>query len=50
MRNFILTCNVPRKEDCDKCLKSEPEALKNRDWKALKFYIKNRITALKRKM
>ncbi|XP_041918257.1 uncharacterized protein LOC121682254 isoform X6 [Alosa sapidissima] len=50
MRNFILTCNVPRKCDCDKCLKSEPVALKNRDWKALKFYIKNRITALKRKM
>ncbi|KAK0148530.1 hypothetical protein N1851_011137 [Merluccius polli] len=50
MRNFILTCNVPRKEDCDKCLKSELEALKNRDWKALKFYIKNKITALKRKM
>ncbi|XP_060783638.1 uncharacterized protein LOC132890623 isoform X2 [Neoarius graeffei] len=48
--NFLRTCNVPGKDDCDKCLKSEPEALKNRDWKAIKFYIKNRITALKRKV
>ena len=50
MMNFIRTCCVPGKDDCDKCLDSEPEALKSRNWKALKFYIKNRIVALKRKM
>ncbi|XP_055022443.1 uncharacterized protein LOC129412454 isoform X2 [Boleophthalmus pectinirostris] len=49
MISFIHSCRVPGKDDCDRCLKSEPEALKNRDWKAIKFYIKNRITALKRK-
>ena len=25
---------TPGKADCEKCLSEEPEALKNRDWKA----------------
>ncbi|XP_077073859.1 uncharacterized protein LOC143738123 [Siphateles boraxobius] len=50
MMHFIETCRVPGKAACDLCLKSEPEALKQRDWLAIKFYIKNRISALKRKM
>ena len=49
MMNFIRTCHVPGKADCDGCLKSEPLHLKDRDWKAIKFYVKNRIDALKRK-
>ncbi|XP_073668979.1 uncharacterized protein [Paramisgurnus dabryanus] len=48
MMHFIESCRVPGKAACDLCLKSEPEALKQRDWLAIKFYIKNRISALKR--
>ncbi|XP_048012485.1 uncharacterized protein LOC125245782 isoform X3 [Megalobrama amblycephala] len=49
MMHFIESCRVPGKAACDLCLKSEPEALKRRDWLAIKFYIKNRISALQRK-
>ncbi|KAE8298900.1 hypothetical protein D5F01_LYC03409 [Larimichthys crocea] len=49
MNRFITSCVVPGKTDCEKCLKAEPEALKNRDWQNLKFYVYNRITAYKRK-
>ncbi|XP_057716910.1 uncharacterized protein LOC130931819 isoform X2 [Corythoichthys intestinalis] len=50
MMSFITTCRVPRKSDCEDCLKKEKVALKNRNWSAVKFYIKNRITALKRRV
>ncbi|XP_051502746.1 uncharacterized protein LOC127411307 isoform X2 [Myxocyprinus asiaticus] len=50
MKQFITSCTVPAKSDCEKCLKAELEALKNRDWKNLKFYIYNRITAYKKKL
>ncbi|XP_013856285.1 uncharacterized protein LOC106512152 [Austrofundulus limnaeus] len=50
MMSFITTCCVPRKSDCDKCLQKEKTALKNRNWLAIKFYIKNRITSLKNKV
>ncbi|XP_034545870.1 uncharacterized protein LOC117817329 [Notolabrus celidotus] len=50
LKQFITSCTVPAKNDCLKCLKAEPEALKNRDWQTLKFYVYNRITAYKRKV
>ncbi|XP_041841745.1 uncharacterized protein LOC121654512 isoform X2 [Melanotaenia boesemani] len=50
LRNFIIMNQVPGKKDCEQCISAEPEALKNRDWRAVKFFIKNRITAMKRKM
>ncbi|XP_040904428.1 uncharacterized protein LOC121198075 [Toxotes jaculatrix] len=50
MMSFITTCRVPGKSDCDKCLKAEKVALKDRNWLAVKFYVKNRITALKNKV
>ncbi|XP_051285333.1 uncharacterized protein LOC127379576 isoform X39 [Dicentrarchus labrax] len=50
MSRFITSCIVPAKSDCEKCLRAEPVALKNRDWHTLKFYVYNRITAYKRKM
>nr|XP_043879455.1 uncharacterized protein LOC122767933 isoform X2 [Solea senegalensis] len=50
MIRFITSCKVPGKRDCDACLQAESEALKDRDWSAIKYYIHNRITALKRKM
>lgn len=50
MSQFITSCVVPGKSDCEKCLWAEPEALKNRNWQNLKFYVYNRITAYKRKV
>ncbi|XP_041824505.1 uncharacterized protein LOC121655287 [Melanotaenia boesemani] len=50
LRNFIIINQVPGKKDCEQCISAEPEALKNRDWRAVKFFIKNRIKAMKRKM
>uniref|UniRef100_A0A1A8FTH6 Si:ch73-211l13.2 n=3 Tax=Nothobranchius korthausae TaxID=1143690 RepID=A0A1A8FTH6_9TELE len=49
MHHFITSCTVPAKNDCEKCLKAEPVALKSRSWQNIKFYIYNRITANKRK-
>ncbi|KAL7877387.1 hypothetical protein SRHO_G00040300 [Serrasalmus rhombeus] len=50
MNRFITACTVPAKSDCERCLRAEPEALKNRDWQNLKFYVYNRITAYKKKL
>ncbi|XP_029936627.1 dentin sialophosphoprotein-like isoform X2 [Myripristis murdjan] len=50
MLHFITSCRVPGKKDCDSCIQAEPVALKDRDWAAIKYYIHNRIIALKRKM
>ncbi|KAM9836164.1 uncharacterized protein ACBR49_019817 [Aulostomus maculatus] len=50
MMKFITSCILPGKMDCEKCLRDEPEALKNRDWQTLKFYVYNRISASKRKL
>ncbi|XP_026001400.1 uncharacterized protein LOC113008292 isoform X2 [Astatotilapia calliptera] len=48
--HFITSCKVPGKKECDSCIQAEPAALKDRDWVAIKYYIHNRIVALKRKM
>ena len=50
MLRFITTCKVAGKRDCDACLQAEPVALKDRDWAAVKYYIHNRVVALKRRM
>lgn len=50
MMSFITTCRLPGKRDCDKCLQQEKVALKDRNWMAIKFYIRNRIVALKNKV
>ncbi|XP_016309115.1 uncharacterized protein LOC107663407 isoform X2 [Sinocyclocheilus anshuiensis] len=50
MMRFITSFTVPGKSDCEKCLKAEPGALKNRDWKNVKFFIYNRITAYKKSL
>lgn len=44
---FINQYKVPQKYDCIVCLEAEPEALRNRSWKGVKDYVRNRITALK---
>lgn len=48
--HFITSCRVPGKRDCESCIQAEPEALKDRDWAAIKYWIHNRIVALKMKM
>lgn len=49
MMRFIHTCKVPQKMDCLNCINAEPYALKDRNWTGVKNYVRNRITALKRK-
>jgi hypothetical protein len=48
-RKFIEKFVVPGKNYCISCINANPEALKERDWRAVKFHVKNKITALKRK-
>lgn len=43
---FIKERITPQKIDCVRCLDAEPAALRNRSWKGVKDYIRNRITAL----
>ncbi|XP_039676096.1 uncharacterized protein LOC120571287 [Perca fluviatilis] len=45
---FIECGKVPGKSDCVACIKASPEALTKRTWTAVKFYVKNRITAIQR--
>lgn len=46
--HFIQGHKVPQKSDCLQCLEAEPQTLRNRSWKGVKDYVRNRITALKR--
>ena len=39
---------TPGKADCEKCLSAEPD-LKNRDWRLVKYFVKNRSYELKKK-
>ncbi|XP_034397698.1 uncharacterized protein LOC117736452 [Cyclopterus lumpus] len=49
MKHFIKEHRVPQKNDCIQCLDAEPKALRSRSWKGVKDYVRNRITALKRR-
>lgn len=46
MMDFIRKQKVPQKNDCIKCLEAENEALRDRSWKGVKNYVRNRITTL----
>ncbi|XP_030193048.1 uncharacterized protein zgc:162872 isoform X1 [Gadus morhua] len=48
MMALITSGRVPGCRDCYKCLSAEPTALGHRDWKSIKYYVYNRIRALKR--
>lgn len=48
LKCFIKSGKVPGKSECVACIEASPEALKTRNWKAVKFYIKNRIAAIQR--
>lgn len=45
LRRFIVMNQVPGKSD----ITAEPQALGSRDWKTVKYLIKNLISALRRK-
>ncbi|XP_059907746.1 uncharacterized protein LOC132457512 isoform X3 [Gadus macrocephalus] len=49
MGRFIREGKTPGKEECQECIASSPEALKSRDWRAVKFFVRNRIVSLSRK-
>lgn len=44
--HFVEGQVIPQKIDCVRCLDAEPVALRNRSWKGVKDYIRNRITAV----
>ncbi|KAF6727488.1 hypothetical protein FQA47_005540 [Oryzias melastigma] len=48
LMEFIRKHRVPQKYDCLQCLDAEPRALRARSWKAVKDYVRNRITTLRR--
>ncbi|KAM4578505.1 uncharacterized protein V3H82_007926 [Fundulus diaphanus] len=48
LMRFIEEHKLPHKDDCVRCLEAEPQALRNRSWKGVKDYVRNRITALQR--
>ncbi|XP_062381350.1 uncharacterized protein LOC134069402 [Sardina pilchardus] len=52
VENKLMDCitsgRVPGKLQCEDCIRSAPSVLKHRTWEAVKFYIKNRITAYQR--
>ncbi|KAM9851343.1 uncharacterized protein ACBR49_006634 [Aulostomus maculatus] len=50
LKEFIVGYQVPGKLDCERCITAEPQALGSRDWRAVKYFVKNRITALRRKI
>lgn len=50
MMEFIMSGKVPGKAQCMNCIESSPAALQNRSWEGVKFYVKNRIDSLKKKL
>jgi hypothetical protein len=46
--NHIREEKVPNKNECDACKKKSGGALEKRDWKAIKYYIKNQISKRKK--
>ncbi|XP_013856680.1 uncharacterized protein LOC106512654, partial [Austrofundulus limnaeus] len=48
LMRLIKKHKLPQKDDCVRCLEAEPHALRNRTWKGVKDYVRNRITTLQR--
>ncbi|XP_038148754.1 uncharacterized protein LOC119788455 isoform X3 [Cyprinodon tularosa] len=48
LMRFIVEHKLPQKDDCVRCVEAEPHALRNRTWRGVKDYVRNRITALQR--
>lgn len=45
LMKFIRIGRTPGKADCIACINAAPKALKNRNWMAVKFYVKNRCVS-----
>jgi hypothetical protein len=43
LMDFIRMGKTPGKQDCERCIAASPQALAERDWRAVKFYVHNRI-------
>ncbi|XP_051812170.1 uncharacterized protein LOC110965813 [Acanthochromis polyacanthus] len=48
LKAFIDSGKVAGKTACENCIKASPQDLKSRTWTAVKYYVKNRITAIQR--
>lgn len=49
LKKNLLDLRVPAKADCERCLELCPLLVSNqRDWRAIKFYVHNRIQLLKK--
>lgn len=49
LRRNLMELRVPAKADCERCLELCPLLVSNqRDWRAIKFYVHNRIQLLKK--
>ncbi|XP_035034812.1 uncharacterized protein LOC118122281 isoform X2 [Hippoglossus stenolepis] len=47
---FIESGKVPRKAECVACIKASSGALRRRNWQAVKSFVNNRITAMRRQV
>nr|XP_029137256.1 uncharacterized protein LOC114921443 isoform X1 [Labrus bergylta] len=45
LMRFIRMGKTPGKKDCEMCISAADEALAQRDWRAVKFYVHNRIVS-----
>ncbi|XP_023805402.1 uncharacterized protein LOC111946283 isoform X2 [Oryzias latipes] len=45
---YIEGGRVPGKKECLSCIEASPRELEGRTWQAVKFFVKNKITALRR--
>ncbi|XP_067297785.1 uncharacterized protein lcorl isoform X4 [Pseudorasbora parva] len=50
LMDYINSGMVPGKAQCMECIERSPAALQWRSWEGVKFYVKNRIDAMKRKI
>ena len=50
MKESLRTFTVPNKKSCDLCLQRAPETLKDRSWKDVKNFVRNKITSLKKQV
>lgn len=49
LKRNLMELRVPAKADCERCLELCPLLVSNqRDWRAIKFYVHNRIQLLKK--
>jgi len=50
LMDAIIQETVPGKEHCQRCIANSNGALDNRDWRAVKYFVKNEIDRRKRRV